>query len=198
MVRPDASYPDAAEPEDAGRTGLCAQEPNPMCMRAADCMDDSSRPTNCGGCFAYNKTLCATNACETPALLGNGDIHNVVFQVGILQTELQSFAGHVIDAKTAGGNTITCEDVYAKTVDLADPCYNILDVRAFREIARQESTYTMSFSAFASGRHVLFVIHGYALQNADGNPIGISCTAYDVGAPGMGAEVSGDMMRRIQ
>lgn len=184
---------------DGGTLGLCPQEPNPACTRASDCGDDQTKQSNCGSCTPYNRSLCATARCETPAQLGAGDIHNVVFQVGSLQLELKSFTGVALAATTAGGNTITCEDVYAGRVDPADPCYNVLDSRGLAAIAQSGDTYVFTFSRFASGLRTLFLIYGHAMENSEGNPIGVSCTERDVAQPGGGREdLPGDMMRRIQ
>ncbi|MCK6546785.1 hypothetical protein L6R52_13120 [Myxococcota bacterium] len=191
---------DAGSEPDGGRLGLCPQEPNPACMRADDCADDNTKQSNCGGCYPYNKSLCATAACTSPAVLEGGDIYNVLFIVGdALEPELKSFAGAVISSVTAGGNTITCEDVYAGRVDLNDTCYNVLDSRGFASIAQSGEAYIFTFSRFASGGRALMIVYGYSAENSAGDPIGVTCTSVDVGTPGVGRQdVPGDTMRRIQ
>lgn len=191
---------DGGSVPDAGRLGLCPQEPNPACMRADDCADDNTKQSNCGGCYPYNRSLCATAACSMPATLEAGDIHNLLFVVGdALELEVKSFAGAVVSAVTAGGNTITCEDVYAGRIDLDDTCYNVLDSRGFAAIAQPGEAYTITFSRFASGGRALMIVYGYSAENSAGDPIGVTCISVDVGIPGVGRQdVPGDTMRRIQ
>src|SRR5262249_47541861 len=142
--------------------------------------------------------VCVESACMTPAPIGPGDIQTIKFQVGSLLPRIQSFAGFVIDAETAGGSTITCADIYAARIDLDQRCYNILDSLGRGATGAMGDEYPFAFSGFASGRKVLVVVYGYAMNGSQGNPIGVSCTALDAVAPGTGpVNVAGDMMKPI-
>lgn len=187
-----------APPPDGGRLGLCPQEANPACMRAGDCAADSPKESNCGGCAAYNNALCATAACTMPDRLLGGDTYNIFIGAGVLGPTLKSFASHAIAATTAGGNTITCEDIYQHRVDLTEPCYNIMESRGSRAVAQPGDVYQITLGLFPGGQKTLFVIFGYSEENSGGGPIGVSCTAVDVEAPGGGRkDVGGDMMHPI-
>lgn len=190
---------DGASTADGGRRALCPAEPNPACTKAADCGGENPKQSNCGGCRPYHPSICHTAVCSAPPLLDGGDPLNVIFQVGGLENQLMSFVGAVYTAGTAGGNTITCEDVYQRRVSPDEPCYNLVFSRGFAAIAQSGDTYTFTFTRFASGQRSLLLVYGYALENSEGDPIGVSCTPYDVGPPGEGRkDVPGDMMRRIQ
>jgi hypothetical protein len=189
---------DASDEPDAGRRGLCPQEANPACMRASECGDEQAPQSNCGGCYPYSRTLCTTGTCQAPETLRVGDPHTVYFNVGVLETNLKSLAGLALATETAGGNPVTCDDVYAGRVDYTNPCYNVLDSRGLSNVAQMGDTYPFLFGQIPANLRVLFVIYAYAVDASQGEPIGVTCTAHDVGPPGVGpTELMGDMMRRL-
>lgn len=191
--------PEAGPMPDSGRRPVCPSDPNPECAQASQCMPDNSRQSNCAGCRAYNHALCVDGTCLSPPRLGSGDIINLMFAVGSLYPRLKSFAGHVIASATAGGDRLTCRDLYDSRVSVDEHCYNIIDSRGRGTIGAMGDVYPFAFSGFASGQRVLFIVYGYEMENSEGDPIGVSCTERDVGAPGDGPQnVAGDMMRRFQ
>ena len=191
--------PDSGADVDGGARALCPVEPSAACQRASECgQDDSTPPSNCGGCKPYNKRICKFGQCVEPEPLAPADPVNYLVQLAALTTEVKSFADLAIAAETAGGKILTCDDVYEKRIDLSDGCYNILTTRG-SGIAREENQYTRTFTQFPSGQQTLFVVYGYALEESVGDPIGVSCKSVDVGPPGQGRQtVAGDTMRRIQ
>jgi hypothetical protein len=184
---------------DAGRPSLCPIEPNPMCTKANDCNMDNLKPSNCAACRPYNHAVCARANCEMPELLSATDILAERFDTGTaLVPRLRSFAGFIIDAETAGGNLITCADIYGGRVSLDERCYNILDSLGRGATGAMGTTYPFTFSGFASGRKALLVIYGYEMDGELGDPIGVSCTLIDPVSPGSGiTNVAGDMMQPI-
>lgn len=200
---PDAGF----VPPDAG-AALCPEGAAAACQTAVDCAPDEPAQPLCAGCPAYNHSLCAVGVCRTPdmtELLTPGDPVNYVFQMNnSLQTTVLSFVGVVIDAEAAGGQVLTCDDIYERNLtptQLMGGCYNLVDTdRRERDPARPDNQFTLTFSRFLGERAVLLVAYGYAeaieLQT---NPLGISCMATQVGAPGSGMlRVPGDTMRSIQ
>lgn len=199
----DAGFaPDAMAEPDAGVRALCPVDPNPACTRASDCMMDRNPSSNCAGCVPTNLSLCQLGQCVTPDQLSAGDPINFVFtlEAGLLQ-QVRSFAGVTIAAETAGGQLLTCEDVYAGRIDLTNGCYNLLATRgAGKDDIRAGDLFTVTFTRFASGQRSLFVVYGYTQdEQMQSGPIGVSCGAFDVPAPGAGLQrVPGDTMRLIQ
>jgi hypothetical protein len=197
IMLPDATVQmDASEPPpDAGVRSLCA-EPGSMCMRASDCGSQDQTTGSCPGCFPYNRSLCANSSCESHEVLPTSDIHTLRQPV-LSSIAPKSFTGHILASTTAGGNTITCTEVYAGSVTLDNPCYNIIDTRRYGTTLSGD-VYLLTFSQFPSSLHALFVVHAYDEEGAEGNRIGISCTEYDIEAPGTGPKnVPGDTMRRL-
>jgi len=196
----DAMVPDTGPPPDGGVRALCPMLEAPQCAEAATCGEVLPRQSNCIGCFEYNRSLCTFGACETPALLADSNRVTLRFNVeGALSNRVQSFASIALASETAGGASISCDGVYAEDVELGDRCYNIVDSRGF-PAAIVGDTYQAFFSRLPTERRVLLVLRGYEEDVASmTEPIGISCTAIDVGGPdGTGVEVEGDMMRLIQ
>lgn len=193
-ARPDAEALDLG-PADGGLE-LCPASAAPGCTRASDCAPDQDPPTNCAACPSFNTSVCAAGLCSSPAILENGDVHllHVYIPSSILQ--VRSFAGVVLDGQTSGGASLSCEDVYSGAVAFDDPCVNVLDVRIFPAIAQAGTTYTFAFSRFASGRRSLFVVSAYSDERSRGERVGISCTPFVVGLPGLGnVEIAGADMR---
>jgi hypothetical protein len=192
---------DAGADPDGGVRSLCPIPENmPLCDSAEACEGSTIAPpqSNCEACLPASGTLCASGRCQTPPALESADLHNLRFTVDpTLRPTLRSFAQYALAAETSGGERRTCAQVYAGEVDLADPCHNLLESRG-REIAEASDTYILSFSRFASGQRVLFVVRGFAEAGAAGPAIGVSCTEHDTPAPGTGrVDLPGDMMRRI-
>jgi hypothetical protein len=183
---------------DAGVRALCPlPENNPSCQAASECGAGSPGQSNCAFCPTQYTNLCLTGACGAPPLTENGDVFTLAFSVGDLQTQVFSMAGIALAAETAGGLQMTCEDVYAGRVNLDEACFNVLQSR-YMVASRQERNYRMPFTRLPAERPVLLVIYGFASEGAEGQPIGISCTAEDVPPAGSGPmQVAGDMMRRI-
>jgi hypothetical protein len=200
---PDATVgpPDGGIPEtDAGMTGLCPADvswPNPACSRASECGLQDQEVDMCPGCRDYNRALCQAAACATPERLMGGDVYTLIVPVNATITT-ESFTGHVLSSVTAGGQTITCEDVYEDRVSLEQTCYNIIDTRRYGKNAQQGDTYRLPFTQFGSGLHVLFVVHAYDMEGGAGTRTGLSCTEWDIGLPGSGAvNVPGDTMQPL-
>ncbi len=195
----DASVADMATP-DGGVRALCPALETPECTAAEACGEVIDRQSNCSGCFASNRSLCLFGACESPAVLATSNPVNVRFTVtAALAPQVMSFATAAIAAETAGGAEVGCDQVYAGEVDLTSGCYNIVDSRGLMA-SMIGQTYPAIFSKLPTERKVLLLIWGYGEGLASmGDPIGISCTAIDVGGPdGDGVDVEGDMMRPIQ
>jgi hypothetical protein len=196
----DASVTDNGPPPDGGVRALCPMLEAPECTSATTCGEVINRQSNCTGCFDYSHSLCRFGACETPAGLAASNPVTLYFNVeGALASRVMSFATAGIAAETAGGAAISCAEVYAGDVDLTDGCYNIVDSGGYAAVIVGDA-YRALFSRLPTERKVLLVVRGYE-QDLDsmGEPIGISCTEYDVGGPdGDGDDVEGDMMRLIQ
>lgn len=206
---PDAAEPDAAEPDaadaaviDAGLGDSSAPSycppPGAACDSAGDCGPDIPPPTNCEACVPSNASLCASASCETPPTLDPTDLYAIVVQVNPILPALESIGAFAIAAETAGGTILTCDDVY-RGLDLADRCVNVLDTKSVA-VGQTGDTYTVSFGGFASGQRTLFVLFGFTQIGARGAPVGVSCTAVDVGPPVGGQPpefIAGDPMRTI-
>lgn len=202
MTFPDASSDDkdsgALDIYDAGRLGLCPVEDNPACTRASDCGMQDIAPSMCAGCSPFNYGTCATARCESHPRLQGGDVYTVIVPVSPT-IDAKSFTGHVLATTTSGGNTISCEDVYAGRVPLDEPCFNIIDTRRYAQTAQVGDTYRLPFTQFVSGVPALFVVHAYDMELTAGTRIGVSCTPWQIGDPGSGTQdVPGDMMRRLE
>lgn len=183
---------------DAGRISLCPIEDNPSCTRASDCGMQDEMVSACPGCAAYNTGVCATAMCEDHPRLEGGDVYTLISQVPPT-INAKSFSGHILASKTSGGNTLTCDDVYAAApFSLDEPCFNIIDTRRYGQTAQVGDTYRLPFTQFPSGMHVLFVVHAYDAEGTSGNRIGLSCKEWDIEMPGGGVQqVPGDTMRRL-
>jgi hypothetical protein len=187
-------------PADAGVRALCPVDTNPPCVAAETCGTTGSVPANCPFCPPYNPALCALG-CQTPALLETADTQTVSFVAQALGATPESFGGLVLATETAGGRYLTCQDVYddAARALIVEPCVNVLDSRWADAQREGADTYRVSFSRFASELPVLFVIYAFSTDRAEGVPIGVACTAHEVGAVGSGAlMIPGDSMRAIQ
>jgi len=64
---------------------------------------------------------------------------------------------------TPSGARISCADVLAGNVDLANSCYDVLDVR-YREIGQPGDTYSVLLGSFASLALILSVIGIYSMM----------------------------------
>ena len=187
----------AAMAIDAGVRALCPQGMQATCNSPMDCGDLKTAPSNCSGCLPYSKKICRLGQCEEPEPLGSGDPINYLFKVGNLSASLQSFAGIVVTAESSGGQAWTCDDVYNQKLDLTSMCHNILDTRG-QDIAQPDDQFTVTFTRFASSQTSLFIVYGYSELGSEGSPIGVSCTEYEVGGPGLGlVMIPGDQMRRL-
>jgi hypothetical protein len=207
-ARPDAEVEDA-EPEDSGihadaevpDSGVpshCPSGVNPACTSAMACGTDIDPPTNCEACVISNDALCVNATCETPPVLDTADIIGIATQVDPSVPLLESIGSFAVASRTAGEATISCADIYAGTIDLADRCYNVLDSRSIN-VSQSGDTYTVTFNGFTSGQHTLFVIFGFETTGARGPAVGVSCTELDVGPP-MGGSTeffAGDPMRAL-
>lgn len=196
----DAGIRDDAALVDAGVRALCPVDDNPACDKAETCGPPGSVPANCPFCPAYNPALCALG-CQTPALLAAADTHTLSFVARDLTATPESFGGLVLAEETAGGRYLTCQDIYADAERglIREPCVNILDARGAEAQRENADTFRVSFSRFASDLPVLFVIYAFSTDRAEGVPIGVSCTRYEVGASGSGAvTIPGDSMKPIQ
>ena len=190
---------------DAGVRALCPLGSQATCQSFTECEDSNLMkvdikppPTNCEGCIPYSRSICRLGQCETPAPLESADPVNYSFQVDSLHGTVNSFAGIVIAAESSGGQVWTCDDVYSKNLDLTSMCHNILDTRG-QDIAVHDNQYKMTFTRFAANQPTLFIVYGYADLESKGAPVGVSCTAKEIGSPGNGKlEIAGDTMRRIQ
>lgn len=184
---------------DGGVRAVCPMLASPECTTQAECGEVLPRQSNCEGCFDYSRSVCSFGACDSPPTLGVTDTHTVWFTVNAaIEPRLRSFATAALTAETTGGASVTCEQVYAGEVDIAGGCHNVIDSRG-QEIAGVAGTYPMPFSRFPAERRVLFIIWGYEMDNSEGDPLGVSCTEYEVGSPMQGEmRVEGDMMRPIQ
>jgi hypothetical protein len=182
---PDAGAAMDASPPDTG-IGICPLDLNAPCGSASDCADDIPAPTNCAACQPYNRSVCAPDGCSTPPPLTTAD--TVVYRFAVtapVVPDLVSIAGFVLSANTAGGQVISCDDVYAGRVDLTTNCYNLLDTRG-AEAIRPQGDLAMTFTRFASGQPTLFVVYGYRQMRTRGDPIGVSCGSGMVEGPGRG------------
>jgi hypothetical protein len=187
-----------AIPLDAGVRALCPLGSQATCQSSTECGEVRPPPSNCSGCIPYNRSICRLGQCETPEPLMSSDPVNYLFQVDSLNGTLQSFAGIIIMAESSGGQTWTCDDVYSKKLDLTSMCHNILDTRG-QDIGVADNQYTMTFTRFVANQPTLFIVYGYADPEAEGMPVGVSCSLHQVGSPGSGKTmIPGDTMRRIQ
>jgi hypothetical protein len=188
---------EVADVYDAGVRSLCPQGGAPQCMRASDCGMQDRTDEDCPGCSPWNHGMCVNGTCETKPRLMGGDVYTLIAQVPS-SLQPQSFTGHILATTTSGGATITCQDVYAETFALPEPCYNTIDVRRYGKTAQTGDVYRLPFTQFVSGVTALFVIHGFDQEGTMGNRIGVACSQYDIGEPGSGTkDVPGDMMRRL-
>jgi hypothetical protein len=184
-------------PVDAGVRALCPLGAQATCQSAMECGDLRDPPTNCAGCIPYNRSMCQLGQCVTPEPLTSGDPINYLFKVGSLSGTVQSFAGIVMSAESAGGQAWTCNDVYSKNLDLTSMCHNILDTRG-QNIAQPDDQYTLTFTRFASNQTSLFIVYGYTDLGSEGTPVGVSCKEYEIGSPGIGlVMIPGDQMKRL-
>lgn len=191
---------DAGVQEDSGVRALCPAHSDPVCSNSEDCQFEMNpAPTNCEFCPGYvTEGLCAAAQCQTPPRIQSSGLHEVRISVVGFQTELNSFARLVMASETTGGSYVSCQDVYDGNIDFANPCYNIMDARGSNAAPNMPDVPILTFSGFPSGQRTLFIIYGFTEEGAAGDPIGVSCTEYDVGAPtDMKVTVEGDMMRRI-
>lgn len=185
---------------DAGVRALCPVDDNPACASAEICGTPGSVPANCPFCPPYNPALCALG-CQTPPLLNVADTHTVSFVARDLTGTPESFGGLVLAEETAGGRYLTCQDIYADAARslIREPCVNVLDARWADAQRESADTFRVSFSRFASDLPVLFVIYAFSTDRAEGTPIGVSCTRFEVGAAGSGAAtIPGDSLKPIQ
>lgn len=181
--------------QDAGILAKCPVDPNAACAQANQCGMDDRTTSQCPGCVPYNYAMCETARCETRDRLGGGDVYTLLLPVSPA-IQAKSFTGHIIGTTTSGGNTLTCADVYAAGWSLIEPCYNVIDSRRYGENAQVGEVYRLPFTQFIGGIHALFVVHAYDAEGAQGTRVGISCTEWDIGTPGVGpTDVPGDTMR---
>ena len=212
----DSGMPMMTDASDAGPTvfpdaevtrSLCPQGDNTMCggnvtccTDSTDCEDDQTPQSNCSGCLPFNHSLCVFGGCQTPSRLEGTDPINFIFNLrGSLSVDVKTFAGAAINAETAGGMVLTCDDIYGGA-DLSEQCYNIVQTRG-AAIARGDDTFIMTFTRFAAGPKLLFVVYGYAEEDSSmqTKPIGVSCGSSDRPMSGAGlTRVAGDTMRLIQ
>ncbi len=196
----DAGVNADAAPIDAGVRALCPVDTNATCVSSETCGTPGSMPPMCPFCPRYNPALCALG-CHTPPLLLTGDTQTVSFVAQGLGAVPESFGSVVLAAETAGGRYLTCQDIYddVQRGFISEPCVNVLDSRWTDAQREGADTYRVSFSRFASELPVLFVVYAFATNRAEGIPIGVSCTARTVGAPGSGpVMIPGDSMKPIQ
>lgn len=206
---PDAfadAAPDAAEPLDADPPDLgapdggvifmpCA-EPGGACATHADCAAPEEAPGNCDSCPDYHRSLCFDRACSTPAPLEGGDVHELSFSVDANVPVIASLVWMAVARDTPSGMELDREGVLSGGVDFANACYGVLDVR-YREILQPGDTYSIVLGSFASGLPTMFVVLGYGDTRGRGPILGVSCTEYQVGAPGTGVvRFQGEPMHR--
>lgn len=191
----DAGVRDAG-PVDAGPS-FCGAEPA-ECLRADDCEPDLPAPTNCPSCPDFNRALCADRSCDRPPQLGVDDVHSIVVTIEPNVGVVESLSGFAVAERTAGDRIVSCADVYAGDVDIANTCFNVLDSRTY-PIPQAGDTFSVSFSRFTSSQRTLFIIYGHDATNGAGTRLGVSCTEVDVPSPaGSGPYmISGDNMQRL-
>jgi hypothetical protein len=190
----DSGPNDSGPPPDSGVRATCPMLEAPQCMNAAGCGEVIPKG-ECTECYDYSHALCTFGACETPELLAASNPVRVFFTVeGALAPRVSGFVRAAIAAETSGGASVSCTEVYAGEVDLTRDCYNIVDSSRF-SVAMVGDTYQVFFSGLPTERKVLLLLWGYETTE----PIGLSCTEFDVGGrDGTGVDVEGDMMRLIQ
>jgi hypothetical protein len=191
----DADATDTGPP-DSGLRGACGH-PGATCIAASECGAPQAPPSSCDSCVEYYRSLCIGEACETPPMLEAGDVYTVAFTVDANVPRINSLVWYAVAAAPPFGPEITCDEVYARAIDLGSGCFNVLDVR-LRDIVQPGDTYTVTLGNFAAGLRTLFIVYAHDAQRGEGMKIGISCTAYDVAAPGSGPiSISGGPMRRL-
>ena len=190
---------------DAGRErGICPKFNNPECNQQDACGELRAPEPSCTGCRPFSPEFtCDFGECRN--LTPPGNIHQIGFSVGALRNRFKSFTATLVSQTTAGGATITCEDVYADQIDLDDGCYNVVQSQG-KDSDQQETEFFPFYSGTPSGK-VLIILWGYAEEvHQQTDPVGISCTPAEIGADGLpGCShapaspcLEGDRMRLIQ
>ena len=210
-MTPDATtmVADAGLTPDSGVLGLCPEPSNfpagtMYCPTLAECGMQGSPQSSCAYCLSFSDSICSLGQCSTPQRLGVTEGVQIEFNITGLASQVMSFAGFAVATETAGGTTLTCEDVYNDNWDrttLEEPCLNRIDSRFQNNQGGVAQKFTLRFGSFPGGRRVLFIIYGFSQTGAEGDPVGISCTEVDVHEAGTRTtdlEEEGDNMRPIQ
>lgn len=193
-------------PPDSGVTAICPLEANmPSCRQAMDCLgtgEDFSQPPNCDGfCPGFSDKMCLTGQCGVVSPIGNDEPVTLNVDVGGLVNDISFLARMVVDTETAGGVSIGCAEVMSDPkAFFRQPCFNITDVRTTGTSGFSGTVFPLPFTRIQSERRVLFVVYGFADSDTTVDPIGISCTEFDVpaaGSQGMTQQVGANNMTRI-
>ncbi len=183
----DAAQADAEPPRaiciDPGFT-------NPECRSQDDEACDSNEPTvvsNCEFCPPLLDAVCTFGDCESPAELADNEVDQAVkvgFSVrGQLAIQVRRFVQVAVQAETVGGGQLTCEDVRDPDWTFNNPCYNIVDVRSVEAVSDGAEGFSVTFSRFPNNRRMVFIVYGFTNPGATGDPVGVYCTAADIGDP---------------
>lgn len=156
--------------------------PGGACARAADCQPDLPPPTNCEGCVAYNRSLCADRSCLEPPILDGTDLYNVVVTLAPGLPPLESFSTFAIAAATASGARLGCSQLRDDPGLLSNSCVNVLESRAY-SLGQSGQSFAVGFVGFPGGERTLFLIRGHTQVQARGEPVASSCTEVEVGLP---------------
>ena len=198
---------DSGVSSDSGVRSVCPEPGNfsnqsPECIGASDCAQDlAPLSSECAGCRMYNNAICQLGRCTYPELLGPAEGVVVVLSIVGFENSVRSLAGIAVASETSGGLNISCSDVYSMDWGLDQRCYNWIDSR-FRTYSGGEPAQAVSFrfGRFPGGRDVLLIVYGFQQDNADGLPIGVSCTEVTIPFAGTRTEdiqITGDSMQNL-
>jgi len=193
---------DAGPDLDAGVRALCpVAGNNPTCQTSEDCGDDLSPPANCQWCRDRNNSVCLLGRCATPDRIDGNQFLQFSFRAPDLETVLESYAGYAVTKETSGGNTLSCDEMLANSIDWDEPCYNIIDARYADNTSQQGDTFPLNFSQIPGGLDVLLVVYAFDTEFAASQPIGVACaeaTVPEKGATSEPMEISGGDMTDLR
>lgn len=203
MTDRDAGPRDGGPPPDAGvRTECTIPENNPTCMMPADCSRPREPQAQCMTCPSDTESLCLAGQCVEPETVPPAGSHRYRVAIAGFENEVLSLVGLVVAAEMAGGVSITCDDAinrFSWDEWTSNTCFNVLRSQYRLITPPVAQVYTLSFSSFASGQKSLFLAYGFTDEDVATDPIGVTCTEFDVGPAGqVNVEIMGDNLQRIQ
>jgi len=187
---------DAGEPEpdvgtvDAGRPrGLCPEFANPSCSDQQTCVEQSDFnngqfqevSTSCTFCRPLSASVCTFGSCELREeferdlqLVPSGGAQLTV-NLGNVEARTTSLVAIALQAETAGGQMLSCDDFRGgDTALLDDGCTNIVEVRIRDGVDGDSQTF--SLSRFGGDRDIVYLVYAFEQPEAKGDPIGVYCT----------------------